>query len=56
MNRYLTEFVGTFFLVFTIGCSVLGGTPLAPLAIGVPTSTLHPMVKTRKKVPVNSVR
>jgi aquaporin Z len=34
MNRYLTEFVGTFFLVFTIGCSVLGGTPLAPLAIG----------------------
>jgi aquaporin Z len=34
MNRYLTEFVGTFFLVFTIGCSVVNGTPMAPLAIG----------------------
>src|SRR5438876_6385650 len=34
MNRYLTEFTGTFFLVFTIGCTVLAGTPLAPLAIG----------------------
>ena len=34
MNRYLTEFIGTFFLVFTIGCSVLVGTPMAPLAIG----------------------
>lgn len=34
MNRYLTEFTGTFFLVFTTGCSVLVGTPLAPLAIG----------------------
>jgi aquaporin Z len=34
MNRYLTEFTGTFFLVFTIGCSVLVGTPMAPLAIG----------------------
>ena len=33
MNRYLTEFTGTFFLVFTIGCSVLVGTPMAPLAI-----------------------
>jgi aquaporin Z len=33
MNRYLTEFVGTFFLVFTIGCCVAVGTPLAPLAI-----------------------
>jgi aquaporin Z len=35
MSRYLTEFTGTFFLVFTIGCSVLVGTPMAPLAIGV---------------------
>src|SRR2546427_9161791 len=35
MNRYLTEFTGTFFLVFTIGCSVLVGTPMAPLAIGI---------------------
>lgn len=34
MNKYLTEFVGTFFLVLTIGFSVLGGTPMAPLAIG----------------------
>src|SRR6266478_755144 len=34
MNRYVTEFVGTFFLVLTIGLTVLGGTPLAPLAIG----------------------
>jgi aquaporin Z len=33
MNRYVTEFTGTFFLVFTIGCSVLVGTPMAPLAI-----------------------
>lgn len=34
MNRYLTEFTGTFFLVFTIGCTAIGGTPMAPLAIG----------------------
>lgn len=34
MNRYLTEFIGTFVLVLTIGLSVLGGTPMAPLAIG----------------------
>lgn len=34
MGRYLTEFVGTFFLVLTIGFTVLDGTPLAPLAIG----------------------
>lgn len=33
MNRYVTEFTGTFFLVFTFGCSVLVGTPMAPLAI-----------------------
>lgn len=35
MNKYLTEFIGTFFLVLTIGLSVLGGSPMAPLAIGV---------------------
>lgn len=35
MKRYLTEFIGTLFLVLTIGLSVLGGSPLAPLAIGV---------------------
>jgi aquaporin Z len=34
MHRYLTEGVGTCFLVFTIGCSVIVGTPMAPLAIG----------------------
>jgi len=34
MNKYLTEFIGTFFLVLTIGLAVLGGTPMAPLAIG----------------------
>jgi aquaporin Z len=34
MRRYLTEFIGTFFLVLTIGLVVLGGSPLAPLAIG----------------------
>jgi aquaporin Z len=34
MKKYLTEFIGTFFLVLTIGCAVIGGTPLAPLAIG----------------------
>ena len=34
MRNYLTEFIGTFFLVLTIGLTVLGGTPFAPLAIG----------------------
>src|SRR4051812_21167171 len=34
MQNYLTEFLGTFFLVFTIGLSVLSGSPMAPLAIG----------------------
>src|SRR2546423_4103473 len=34
MNKYLPELIGTFFLVLTIGLSVLGGTPMAPLAIG----------------------
>lgn len=36
MNRYAAEFIGTFFLVFTIGCVVIGNGagPLAPLAIG----------------------
>ena len=34
MSRYLTELIGTFFLVFTIGLTVLNGTGLAPLAIG----------------------
>jgi aquaporin Z len=34
MKRYLTEFIGTFFLVLTVCMTVLGGTPMAPLAIG----------------------
>jgi aquaporin Z len=36
MNKYITEFIGTFFLVLTIGCSVIigGSGVIAPLAIG----------------------
>jgi aquaporin Z len=36
MNKYLVEFIGTFFLVLTVGCTVIdkGAGPLAPLAIG----------------------
>jgi aquaporin Z len=34
MSRYVTEFVGTFFVVLTIGLTVMNGTPMAPLAIG----------------------
>lgn len=34
MNRYVTEFVGTFFLVLTIGLTAVGGLSIAPLAIG----------------------
>ncbi len=34
MKKYVTEFVGTFFLVLTIGLTVIGGSPMAPLAIG----------------------
>jgi len=34
MRAYLTEAIGTFFLVFTIGMTVVQGTPFAPLAIG----------------------
>jgi len=34
MGKYLTEFIGTFFLVLTIGCCVIGGANPAPLAIG----------------------
>lgn len=36
MNKYLVELVGTFFLVLTIGCTVVGNGAgaLAPLAIG----------------------
>jgi len=36
MNKYLTELIGTFFLVLTVGCTVIQGTlgVVAPLAIG----------------------
>jgi aquaporin Z len=38
MKKYLVEFIGTFFLVFTVGMMItaptIGGIPLAPLAIG----------------------
>lgn len=34
MRKYVTEFIGTFGLVFTVGCAVMSGSPLAPLAIG----------------------
>ena len=34
MRSYLTEFIGTFFLVLTIGLVVHTGSPMAPLAIG----------------------
>jgi aquaporin Z len=33
VSRYVTEFVGTFVLVLTIGLAVLSGSPMAPLAI-----------------------
>ena len=32
--RYVTEFIGTFFLVLTVGCAVMTKAPLAALAIG----------------------
>lgn len=36
MTKYLAEFIGTFFLVLTIGCTVIPGATgvIAPLAIG----------------------
>ena len=36
MKKYITEFIGTFFLVLTVGCTVVPGTAgvIAPLAIG----------------------
>ena len=36
MNKYLTEFIGTFFLVLTIGCTVIPGAAgvIPPLAVG----------------------
>ncbi len=34
MIKYLTEFIGTLFLVLTIGLSVINQSPMAPLTIG----------------------
>jgi aquaporin Z len=36
MTKYVAELIRTFFLVLTIGCTVIGhgAGPLAPLAIG----------------------
>ena len=34
MKKYLVEFIGTFFLVFTVGAAVCSGAALAPVAIG----------------------
>ena len=34
MGKYVTEFIGTFFLVFTITLCVIAQQPMAPLAIG----------------------
>ena len=34
MNRYATELIGTFFLVFAIGMTAVLGTDAAPIAIG----------------------
>ncbi len=34
MKKYLVEFIGTFFLVFTVGMAVRSGSALAPIAIG----------------------
>lgn len=34
MRKYVTEFIGTFGLVFTVGCAIMSRSGLAPLAIG----------------------
>ncbi len=36
MKKYIAEFIGTFFLVLTVGCTVIPGAPgvIAPFAIG----------------------
>ena len=34
MKKYIVEFIGTFFLVFTVGMAVRSGAALAPIAIG----------------------
>ena len=41
MNKYIAEFIGTFFLVLTIGCTGIGAGAgvIAPLAIGMTVMT-----------------
>jgi aquaporin Z len=34
IRKYAVEFIGAFFLIFTVGTAVASGSPLAPLAIG----------------------
>ncbi|MEY2412425.1 MAG: aquaporin [Acidobacteriaceae bacterium] len=36
MNKYVTELIGTFFLVLTVGCTMIAGAAgvIPPLAIG----------------------
>ena len=36
MNKYIAEFIGTFFFILTIGCTLIGASPgvIPPLAIG----------------------
>jgi aquaporin Z len=40
MRRYVTELIGTFFLVFTVCCVSLAGSPLGPLAVGAVLMTM----------------
>ena len=41
MNKYIVEFIGTFFLVLTVGCTGIGAGAgvIAPLAIGMTVMT-----------------
>ena len=50
MNKYIMELIGTFFLVLTIGCTVIGNGAgaLAPLAIGAALMVMtHPPTKSK---------
>ena len=40
MDRYVTELIGTFFLVLTIGMSVTAGHAMAPIAVGLGLTAL----------------
>ena len=33
-RKFISEFIGTFFLVFTVGLNVIGGNPLGAISIG----------------------